>query len=302
VTWTSPITGDVNLDLATWLDKVDDPNHQARSNTWKLYHGDALLASGVLVENDGFDGANPATYTGTRSVATGDVIRLETVQHDSSPYGTHQNFRFRLCPIGTPAPPPTACSTVYNAAEDFSITINDIDRIWQYGFTEPDGTRFKPYTQTRNGCQTRVEEWFSCCDAAIGHSTVDHSFSCGSCDVNEPGFLNLHGNATGNKSALRWKAPTAGTFLIQGEFRDHHMSTVDISIIKNENVGQPLFSDSINDDTCAATSVHKPFSITVAVSAGDTIDLLVGTGNGHNFADSTGLSATIISVCSTPTR
>lgn len=111
VTWTSPITGNVALDFATWFTHFDDPLQEGRSNRWRIYHGSELLASGVIGDYYPFDTAHPATYSATISVAVGDVIRLEAQQHESSPCGTFEAFRLMLCSSETPTPTPTPTAT-----------------------------------------------------------------------------------------------------------------------------------------------------------------------------------------------
>jgi len=191
-------------------------------------------------------------------------------------------------------PTPTPCGAVWDAVDEFSFTENNSDRTWQYGFTDPDGNGFTLYEQTSMDCDGPQEAWFIDTDSRVARSVADQGVFCHSCFYMEPGFLTLHPNKNGNKSALRWKAPMAGTFLVQGEWRDHDWTSTDISIVKNESIS--LFSDNISDITCAVIGVRKPFSIEVTVAAGDTIDFRVGPMENY-FSDSTGLSVKITENC-----
>jgi hypothetical protein len=102
-------------------------------------------------------------------------------------------------------------------------------------------------------------------------------------------MLNLHPGPTGQKSVVRWTAPTSETVKIEGKFEgiDTGGTTTDVGMMKNTT--KTLFSNNINGFGATA-----PFSTTTTVAGGDTIDFLVGYGSNATYEnDSTGLSVTI---------
>jgi hypothetical protein len=125
-------------------------------------------------------------------------------------------------------------------------------------------------------------------EPAVVYNHTDKSVSCLTI-VQPPDMLNLHPGPSGEKSVVRWTAPTAGTVKIEGRFEgiDKAGTTTDVAVVKN--TATTLFSDNIDD-----YGDRAPFSITTTVAAGDTIDFAVGYGSNADYtSDSTGLSVTI---------
>jgi RHS repeat-associated protein len=100
--------------------------------------------------------------------------------------------------------------------------------------------------------------------------------------------LNLHPGPNAKRSVVRWTVQAAGTYTVSGRFQglDTNGTTTDVAVSKN---GANIFTGSV-----IGYGSQTPFSLTVTVTAGDTIEFSVGVGsNGTYNSDSTGLAATI---------
>jgi hypothetical protein len=195
--------------------------------------------------------------------------------------------------------------TDFNAVRDFSSTINNPSQIWQYGYSEVDFTGFTNfelpgslgvlYSWNRTGFASGMALVFN-----SSNQNVDYNI----CTTQQPDVLGLFPGNDGRKTVLRWKAPAAGIYSVQGRFQNIDTTSSDISIIQNGNTAQPLFADLVDTapGTCHQTTVTKPFSVTVTVNAGDTIDFRVGWGSDNEYSyDGTGLSAVITFITIAPT-
>ena len=79
--------------------------------------------------------------------------------------------------------------------------------------------------------------------------------------------------------------PRAGTAQITGRFQGLDVTTASVSVVKNGSA--TLASGNVN-----GLGNQVPFSLSVAVAAGDTVEFRVH-GNGDNQHDSTGLAVAI---------
>ncbi len=104
-----------------------------------------------------------------------------------------------------------------------------------------------------------------------------------------PGQICLHPGEKGEFSVARWVAPHGGECQIEAAFQGLPSSpaTTDVHVLHN---GRELFNSSIN---IAGRPNTASFSGRQTVAQGDTIDFVVGYGNGSYGSDSTGLKASI---------
>jgi hypothetical protein len=101
-------------------------------------------------------------------------------------------------------------------------------------------------------------------------------------------MLNLHPGPSGERSIVRWTAPTAGVHKISGRFQgvDTFGTTSDALITHN---GITIFSGNVN-----GYGTQAPFSLTRTIAAGDIVEFSAGYGTNLSYdSDSTGLAATI---------
>ena len=96
--------------------------------------------------------------------------------------------------------------------------------------------------------------------------------------------LALHPGPENQFSVVRWTAPEAGEVEVAGKFVGlSEKATTDVHVLHN---GKPLFDGLLN---LSGSPNEAPFSKKVTVAQGDTIDGVVGVGNGSYGADTTGL-------------
>jgi hypothetical protein len=102
-----------------------------------------------------------------------------------------------------------------------------------------------------------------------------------------PRQVALHPGPQGEYSVVRWTAPTADRCSIAATFAGLFRATTDVHLFHN---GRPLFAAQLNIGGNPNTATHQS---EVALAQGDTIDFVVGWGNGNYGSDSTALTATI---------
>ncbi|MFH1264636.1 MAG: glycoside hydrolase family 2 TIM barrel-domain containing protein, partial [Planctomycetota bacterium] len=102
------------------------------------------------------------------------------------------------------------------------------------------------------------------------------------------GALALHPGPEGEYSAVRWTAPAEGEVQISATFTGiAERATTDVHVLHN---GRALFDDYVNLNDRGNIAV---FAKAISLQAGDTIDCVVGFGNGSYGADTTALAVTI---------
>ena len=108
-----------------------------------------------------------------------------------------------------------------------------------------------------------------------------------------PNMFEMHPGPNGERSVLRWTAPSSGHFRAQGQFRSINTSgetTTDVMIVVNGNHIR-------SSDTVDGYNIEKPFDLTFELSAGETLDFSVGYGLNKNYeCDSTGFSVMITTI------
>jgi hypothetical protein len=180
----------------------------------------------------------------------------------------------------------------YSAVGDFSATQNP-SGAWSYGSRPSRRSGFILYT-THYTDGAGLYLWTPEVREARGvaYNSTGETYSYLSI-VHPPDVLNVHPGFAGQRSVIRWTAPTSDTVQIEGRFEgiDADVSvggtTTDVAVVHNSAV--TLFRGNINGYGATA-----PFTITRTVAAGDTIDFSVGWGSNRTYGnDSTGLSATI---------
>ena len=222
-----------------------------------------------------FSPASPSKeyiYAGGRLVATEEPAPSPTATPTLTP---------------TPTPTPTqAPTTVYDAVNDFSPTQNP-SGAWSYGSRT--ATTFAPLPNNDNlyGLVAGMHTWYL--PNAFNLPAVIHNgtgISQSYFGATQPTtLLNLYPGAYGEKSVVRWTAQGPGTAQIAGRFEGLDATTTGVSVVKNGSV--TLFGGNVN-----GFGNQTPFSLSLAVVAGDTIEFQVAY-NGDIGHDSTGLAATV---------
>ena len=201
-------------------------------------------------------------------------------------------------------PPPVE----YNAANEFSLTQGGTTGVWGYGHSVSgiDDT-FVPATQGVNAfpCGFAFANWTDPAtepdNPAVGRNQGS-TFLCSGYGAWSPEILSVHpgyhlyGTNPGKRAILRWTAPAAGTYLLNGSFLRHSpTATTDVRILKN--VVTTLFSGNVN-----SAAYDQAFNFTVTVAAADTLDFSVGSGGDGFYGDGTAIALTIgapVTACQT---
>ena len=103
-----------------------------------------------------------------------------------------------------------------------------------------------------------------------------------------PGHLALHPGPDNEFSVVRWTAPADGEVQVTAAFTGlAEKATTDVHVLYD---GHSLFGGLLNLND---SPNEAGFSKTLSVAAGGTIDCVVGSGNAHYGADTTGLAVTI---------
>lgn len=104
--------------------------------------------------------------------------------------------------------------------------------------------------------------------------------------------------SSGERSVLRWTAPVTGQYAVSGSFAgaDTRPTTVDVHIFHNSVELTPENKrtvDSYRGDGVSHTQV-------ISAVAGDTVDFMIGIGNGNWTYDSTAVAASVALLNVTP--
>jgi hypothetical protein len=102
------------------------------------------------------------------------------------------------------------------------------------------------------------------------------------------GTLHQHPGCNDEKSIVRWTAPMTGKYIVKGSFQGMNInaSTVDVHLRWNSAI-------SLLDNNINGFAQLVSFDLLQQVSAGDTIDFVVGYGDGMYYGDSTALQLNI---------
>jgi len=102
-----------------------------------------------------------------------------------------------------------------------------------------------------------------------------------------PRQVALHPGPRGQYSVVRWTAPAADRYSIAATFTGLFKATTDVYLLHN---GRSQFAKQLNMGGSPNKAMHTS---ELALANGDTIDFVVGWGNGNYGSDSTALTATI---------
>lgn len=224
---------------------------------------------------------NQAPFSLSLTVAAGDTIEFQVacngdVQHDST------GLAVTVTTQGTPAP------LNFDAVNDFSPTQSQ-GAAWAYGSRPAGGGSFAALPNNDNlyGLAAGMHTWYLPgvwnLPAVFHNGTGATQSYFGATQPID--LLNLYPGGAGERSVVRWTAPRAGTAQVTGRFQGLDATTTAVAVVKNG--ATTLASGSVN-----GLGNQAPFSLTVAVAAGDTLEFQVSY-NGDVQHDSTGLAAAI---------
>jgi hypothetical protein len=192
-----------------------------------------------------------------------------------------------------------APAQTYDAVKDFTIQSNP-NGVWSYGYITSWGTPFTLYTWggTGGACTPGTSVWSEPPGCPTPSPVVSRNNTnkqiCGTTWCIPTSYLGVGPGPNCELNVTRWTAPSSGSFMMRVKFVGldwaYPTSTYAYVVVNSKRL---LLQAPI-------TSYEWPLSFnpqTLRLSAGDTIDLLVGCGkNNSYFGDSTGVWARIWSV------
>lgn len=188
----------------------------------------------------------------------------------------------------------SASAATFDLAADFDATVNG-SGAWTYGgYTATDDassfTAFTTALVSQFGA-TGLNGWFG----GSGSYMILKNETAGDLSPGTPvykaGKVTFHPNIAGLQAVARWTAQAAGVYDIMGLFSASDLvgstTTTDGSVFVN---AASVFSGAVS----GAQSQDAPFSFSQALTAGDTVDFVVGFGSdGSYLFDTTQVDATI---------
>jgi hypothetical protein len=200
----------------------------------------------------------------TANVAAPRDCAASTSPYEAGPdftIGANPNCEFSYGNTATNAPTSTFALYPLSRANEF---VEGVDRVYR---SDSDPFRLPAVLGNRTG-------------GTVQYADVEQ----------ESNQLNVHPGANGERSVVRFTAPTTGAYNIAGDFEGISTSgTSSDAVILNRTTGTVVFGPA----PVIGTGTLVPFNQTVSLTQGDIIEFSVGDGgNGFNN-DSTGLTATI---------
>lgn len=175
----------------------------------------------------------------------------------------------------------------YNARDEFSLTQGGTSGVWRYGTTANDTSNVfveNLVTRTATDCGSSSERW-NLSNSGDPTPEIIRFLAPGGCIGTPADSLYLHPGFAGQRSVLRFVAPSAGTYQFTGALqRATPSATSDIRMVKNET--EVLTSGTIVD------KFQHAFGFSTTLSAGETVDFSVGVGNGSYNSDGSALNVT----------
>ena len=199
-------------------------------------------------------------------------------------------------------PTPSVAQT-YDAAVDFTSTTNG-SGVWSYGYTTALGSAFNVYDSSGMG-GFGVDYWWASALTGISNlpPTVSHN-GTGAVVINPADDITIqidqlffHPGPSDQKSIVRWTAPLAAIVHISAVFGHLDLQAVDtdVHVLHNNSTSPGLFDGmavGFGDNLAS-------FDAITCVDSGDTIDFVVGYGNGAYNHDTTSIAAvvTVVQPC-----
>ena len=169
----------------------------------------------------------------------------------------------------------------WNAATEFSTTNNPFGA-WRAGWTATLGSTFNLFTTLD---ATGIPLWYDPANFVLDTPNIQKNTSSFEWSGVQPGQISLRPGCSANEHAvLRWTAPAAATCTVDAQFFAGDYGETDGSILKNSATAVYRV---------ASTSSNPRYTGTVSVSAGDTLDFVVGTAADGCAADDTPINVVV---------
>lgn len=175
----------------------------------------------------------------------------------------------------------------YDVAADFSFTTNPTG-IWTYAFASTLGGAITPL-DTAFGSSGDARGWQSSVVSDLGTPSVYRNDSPSSFNTVPVGGVAMHPSRDGSIagfSVIRFTAPVTATYNLNAQFFAGAGGNTDAYILLNALSGSPIFS-------AASTNSNPSYVNSIALTAGDRLDFIVGTGGDNFFSDTTPVAITL---------
>lgn len=173
-------------------------------------------------------------------------------------------------------------AAIYDLTNDFSITNGNPNGAWSYGYrTSPTAARILFGTTVS---ASGIETWINPALSGDGTPSVFKRIS-GNANGVAAGETGMHSGPSGEYASLLFTAPESGLLTLISAYGAGDIGGVSIGVRYN---GVPIYTNPL---TYNADSFN--LSTPVPVAAGDTLEVLIGTGDGSYAFDSTPVAATV---------
>ena len=172
-------------------------------------------------------------------------------------------------------------AVVYSAVDDFNVSGNP-NGVWSYREGVNSATLL-----SRSYSDASVQSWSGSNLTVYGYYPyVAKNVSGGTLPVNwTVDVLQMHPSETLIPSVVRWTAPNAGTWKVQGSFASLSSGFTDINIYKNTTA---IVTGSLSGTGSPAVTINQD----IVLSAGEFLEFAVGA-QGSWGGDGVGFKATI---------
>jgi hypothetical protein len=196
-----------------------------------------------------------------------------------------------------PAQVRSTSTPTYDAVKDFSIQSNP-NGVWSYGWESTLGSALNLYTVTDTTSVPGMSAWlksgtFPYYPPYVAHNDTVKQICFASVCVPAT-YLDFHPGQIGQLSVVRWTAPSSGRFMVQAGFVGLDYAGPTSTFV------HVLLNSKRNFLKAPITGYQWPLSFEPKIwtlSAGDTLDFMVGWGKDASFYyDSTGVEVKIWSL------
>lgn len=295
VRWTSPGDGFATLAGAVW-----PVREVGRTNLWRLSRNGTVLSEGTVGHGDAYsrahpfrfeDGSGGAAALSEIPVQKGDALAFSL---QPAPGSIPDYSAANLTVTFAPSPP----ENEYDFERDFTAGANDPQAVWSYRSGAARNGSYMPmpyfyHTGWESLGLAHHPSWHASADDEslphVGCNVYPFSLSTSTGATFAPGESFLHPGAGGELTVVTFRAPRAGTLLVDCAFTDVDPGSGDgVSWWVDHGDGTALAAGTLPNGGSSGLLRLAPFF----VNQGDLLHFLVGAG-GTPDHDATRLRAEI---------
>ena len=174
-----------------------------------------------------------------------------------------------------------------DAVGDFNVFSNVSTARWSYGITPSLGGAFTLLPTTVIDAASR-KGWKNASNDQVMKNVNGFDVNIGGINV-PAGALTIEPKTIASFVVVRWLAPSSGNAIVNARFIRYSTATFQASQVAILHSGAKVYSRWLVRDVTPVLST----TITLAVTAGQVLDFVVGTGDGNATGDIVGLDATV---------